>query len=303
MLTAELIKQKALEFGADIVGIGDISHYEGTIPQRDPRKILPAAKCVIGFGFRVPRALYRTMEQGTQFFNYTQLGVKYIDEDFAEIFLLKMGGLIENEGYDACLQRNVSNLRIQGDHTTNSELIDTYELVHAEPVSPDKPVPDIIMDFNRSAEICGLGSVSMKGTVLTPQFGPFVRFVFIVTDAPLECDKPFEGNLCDKCGECAAACPGNAIAKDGELNTWQCAVYYRGAHKSNTFMTDEFLKDDPEREAIINGDKKFDRESARAIYKKLDFLPSKSTGYAPCICGKKCDVACYKHLKAKGILA
>ena len=195
MLTAELIKRKALEFGADLVGIGDIAHYEGTIPQRDPRKILPAATCVIGFGFRVPRALYKSMEQGSQFFNYTQLGVKYIDEDLAEIFLLKMGGLIENEGYDACLQRNVSNLRIKGDHTTNAELIDTYELVHAEAIAPDKPVPDVIMDFARSAEICGLGSVSMPGNVITPQFGPFVRFAFIVTDAPLECDAPFQEQL------------------------------------------------------------------------------------------------------------
>lgn len=303
MLTAEWIKRKALEFGADIVGIGDIARYEGTIPQRDPRKILPAATCVIGFGFRVPRALYGSMERGSQFFNYTQLGVKYIDEDFAEIFLLKMGGLIENEGYDACLQRNVSNLRIKGDHTTNAELIDTYELVHAEPISPDKPVPDVIMDFGQSAEICGLGSVSMRGTVITPQFGPFVRFAFLVTDAPLECDPPFAEKLCDKCGECVKACPGHAIAPDGEFNSWQCAVYYRGAHKSNPFMTEEFLKGDPEREAVLNGTKVFNRESARAIYKKLDFLPSRSTGYAPCLCGKKCDLACYHHLKAKGILS
>ena len=68
-------------------------------------------------------------------------------------------------------------------------------------------------------------------------------------------------------------------------------------------MTEEFLKGDPEREAIRNGTKVFDRESARAIYKKLDFLPSRSTGYAPCLCGKRCDMACYHHLKAKGILA
>ena len=41
---------------------------------------------------------------------------------------------------------------------------------------------------------------------------------------------------------------------------------------------------------------RFDAESARKIYRKLDFLPSRSTGYAPCICGKKCDIACYKHI-------
>lgn len=302
MLTAQLIKQKAKEYGADLVGIGDIAHYAGTIPQRDPKQILPAATCVIGFGFRVPRALYRTMENGTQFFNYTQLGVKLIDEEFSEVFLLKMGALIENEGYDACLQRNVSNLKIKGDHTTNPELIDTYELVHAEPVAPGKPAPDIIMDFAESARICGLGSVSCKGNVIVPKFGPFVRFVFIVTDAPLETDDPFEGNLCDKCGECAKACPGHAIGADGALDTWQCAVYYRGAHRSNPFLTDEFLKDDPRREAILDGREHFTRESARALYPKLDFLPSHATGYAPCLCGRKCDTACYHHLKEKNLL-
>lgn len=302
MLTAEIIKRKAKEWGADLVGIGDISLFEGEIAQRDPRQILPRATCVIGFGFRVPRGLYNVMERGGQFFNYTQLGVKFIDEEFAEIFLLKMGGLIENEGYDACLQRNISNLRIKGDKTTNAEVNDTYELVHASPVAPGKPTPDIIMDFAKSAQICGLGEVSMRGTVITPRFGPFVRFAFIVTDAPLECDAPFTPNLCDRCGDCVKACPGHAIAEDGAMNTWQCAVYYRGAHRSNPFMTDECMKDEPDREAILNGDKVFDRDGARALYKKLNFLPSSTTGYAPCLCGKRCDMACYNHLKERGLV-
>ncbi|MBE6411814.1 MAG: hypothetical protein E7036_04595 [Opitutales bacterium] len=295
MLDAKTIKEKAIEFGASVVGIGDIKYFEGTIPQRDPKQILPNAKCVIGFGFRVPRAFYKTMDAQRQYFNYTQVGVKYIDEDLAEIFLLKMGGLIENEGYDACLQRNISNLRIKGDKTTNPELIDTYELVHAEPINASKPPPDIIMDFNQAAQICGLGSVGRSGHLIVPKIGPFVRLVFIVTDAPLECDEPFTKNFCEGCDECIKGCPGKAIGEN-DVNTWQCAVYYRGAHKSNPFMTDDFLKGDPEREAIINGDKVFDRESARAIYPKLDFLPSQ-TGYSPCLCGRKCDMVCYKHLK------
>ena len=134
-----------------------------------------------------------------------------------------------------------------------------------------------------------------------PKFGPFVRFVFIVTDAPLETDAPFGQSLCDRCGECVKACPGHAISLEEGVNTWQCAVYYRGAHRSNPFLPKDFLAGNPEREAILDGTKVFDRESARALYPELDFLPHR-TGYAPCLCGKKCDVACYNHLKEKNLL-
>ena len=67
-------------------------------------------------------------------------------------------------------------------------------------------------------------------------------------------------------------------------------------------MRDEFLAGVPEKEAIISGNKRFSREEAREIYKKINFLPSKPTGYIPCICGKACDMACYRHLKEKGVL-
>ncbi len=294
MLTAELIKQKARELGATVCGIGKI--YDEENPQRDPKMILPNAKCIIGFGFIVPKALYNTMEQGSQFYTYTTLGVKYIDEEMAEIFLLKIGGMIENEGYDACLQKAIPNLRIKGDKTTNPEVVDTYELIHAEAVEEGKPVPDVIIDFGKAAKACGLGEMGLNGKIINKKYGPFMRYCFIITDAPLECDAPLSESICDKCGECIKACPGNAVSENG-LDTWQCSVYYKGAHKSNPFITDEFLKGNPEREAILNGEKRFDAESAREIYKELNFLPNTQWGYSPCICGRKCDMACYKHIK------
>lgn len=298
MITAEIIKKKAEELGASVCGIGALDIFEGEDIQKDPKMILPNAKCIIGFGFAVPKGLYLTMDIKSQFYTYTTMGVKYIDEEMAEIFLLKIGGMIENEGYDACLQKAIPNLRIKGDKTTNPEVMDTYELIHAEPVEEGKPAPDVIIDFAKAAKACGIGEMGLSGKIINKEYGPFMRYCFIITDAPLEIDEPINKKICDNCGECVKACPGKAISENG-LDSWQCAVYYKGAHKSNPFITDDFLKGNPEREAILNGEKRFDKESAREIYKEMDFLPNTQWGYAPCLCGKKCDVACYKHLKGE----
>jgi len=297
MITSEIIKKKALELGASVCGIGSLDIFKDEIMGRDPKMILPNAKCIIGFGFAVPKGLIYTMQNETQFYAYPNYGVKYMDEEFAEIFLLKIGAMIENAGYDACLQKSVPNLRIKGDKTTNPEVMDTYELQFASPVEEGKPAPDVIIDFAKAAKTCGIGAVGASGHILNAKYGPFMRHNFIITDAPLDLDAPCE-SICDNCMACKNACPGHAITNDG-LDTWQCAVYYRGAHESNPFMTDEFLKDDPNRASILKGEYHFDAESARAIYPKLDFMPKTALGYAPCLCKKSCDVACYEHLFGK----
>ena len=298
MINAQLIKKKAAELGADVCGIGRLDLFENEDSQRDPKMILPSAKCIIGFGFAVPKGLYLTMDIRSQYYTYTSMGVKYIDEEMAEIFLLKMCALIEDEGYDACPQKAVPNLRIKGDKTTNPEVFDTYELIHAEPVEQGKPAPDVIIDFGKAAKACGIGEMGMSGKILNPTYGPFMRYCFLITDAPLDTDEALAEPLCDRCGACAKACPGNAVDEKG-LDSWQCAVYYRGAHRSNPFMTEDFLKGDPEREAILDGNKRFDSVSARALFRKMDFLPNTQWGYAPCLCGRACDVACYRHLKGE----
>ena len=298
MFNAEYIKKKAHEFGATLCGIGDIKYYIGDNPQRNPLSILPNAKCIIGIGVRVPSGLYKAMEYGNELYTYPTLGVKSIDEEYAEVLLLRMAGVIENEGYDACTQRYIPGIRIQGDKTTNPEVSDTYELKFASAVEPGKPVPDVIIDYEKAAWVCGLGEKGLHGKVITPNNYTFMRWSFIITDAPLECDEPLSEHLCDNCGECIRACPGHAIDENG-VDTWQCSVYYKGAHKSNPYITDDFLKDDPEREAILNGEKRFDAESARKIYPKLNFLPKTQYGYVACLCCKKCELACRDHMKAK----
>ena len=300
-MTSEYIKQKAKEFGATVCGIGNVELFRGDDPQRNPFSILPKAKSIIGFGIKIPRGLYNAMENERQFYNYTNLGVKYIDETFAEIFLIKMGRIIEDAGYDACMQRSIPGFKIQGDKSTNPEVNRIYELQFASAVEEGKPVPDVIIDYNKAAEVCGLGKVGLHNKVIVPKYGTYMRFVYIITDMPLEFDEPFTESLCDNCGKCKDACPGKAISDEG-VDSWQCSVYYRGAHKSNPFMNDDFLKDHPSREAIINGEARFDKESANEIYPSLKFLPNTHLGYVPCLCAKSCETVCYKHLKEVGKL-
>lgn len=297
MITSKQIKELAIKYGASNCGIGKLDIFKDEDIQRNPYMILPSAKCIIGFEFRIPSGLYKAMENGNQVFSYTTYGVKNVDEEFAEIFLLRMGAFIEDDGWDACLQRSYANLRTKGDTDTNPEVMGTFVL-DSDAVEEGKPCPDVIIDFGKAAQACGLGERGLSGKVISKKYGPYVRYAFIITDAPLEADDALCENICDKCGKCIAACPGKAISDKG-LDTWQCAVYYRGAHKSNPRMTADFLKDDPDREAILNGDYRFNEESAKKIFKKLDFLPE-FKGYAPCFCAKKCDTVCYNHLKEVG---
>ena len=130
MIDRMTIETAARELGAAAFGIGDLSLFDGEDPRRDPKMVCPQAKCLIGFGIPVPKGLYKTMKEGSQFYTYTTVGVKAIDEEYFEIFLFKMASLLEDAGYDACLQRTTPNLKVKGDKTCNPETIGIYELTY-----------------------------------------------------------------------------------------------------------------------------------------------------------------------------
>lgn len=315
MLTAAFIKEKARQYGADLVGIGDIRLYEGVSPREDPRSICPTAKVIIGAAFRIPRGILRGMKNGTQPYAYTSLGLKANSEERTVVFLMKMARIIENEGYEACLQRSCPHMQLRGKMDTNPEIEAVTTLNHTVSVGGGKPEPEILIDFHKAAVVCGMATLGVRGNALTPEFGPFQRFCYIITNAALETDPVLTTPMCDNCGECARACPGGAITMTdhssgfagtvynrADFDSWQCSVYYRGAHRSNPFLPGDFLRDHPQREAILSGTKRFTAEEAKEMYPQLDFLPDTQYGYVPCLCGKRCDLACYRHLEEKGLI-
>ncbi len=67
----------------------------------------------------------------------------------------------------------------------------------------------------------GLGELGRNGLLVTPQFGPRVRLCKVLTDLPLEPDKPIDFGVqeyCEKCKKCLKNCPAHAISEDKTAN-------------------------------------------------------------------------------------
>ena len=65
----------------------------------------------------------------------------------------------------------------------------------------------------------GLGELGRNGLLITPQYGSRVRLCKILTDLPLEADKPIEFGVkefCKQCKLCAEQCEAGAISMDDE---------------------------------------------------------------------------------------
>lgn len=277
--------------GADIVGFAPVSRFgsDSVI-----RTLLPEAKTVIGLAFRVLRGIYRGVEEGSTYYQYTTMGVENMEETVMPMATVRLSMMLEEEGYLALPQRRHQQIMAETD-STNPEV--AYDAIYRNRAS------EMQMDFSEAAVLCGLGEIGHHGALLTDEFGPFVRTCFVLTDAVIEATPIKEPHLCDKCGECVKGCPGKAISEDGKVDAWQCAVYYNGANGlKNPFMPPDAFKDFEDRVAIISGEAKVTPETARKILDNIYFYPPAQHAYQCSICGRACDVSCYRHLEEKGVL-
>lgn len=62
-----------------------------------------------------------------------------------------------------------------------------------------------------AAKYAGLGTVGLSRNLITPEWGPRVRFGSVLTAAVLPGDPELERDLCNGCGVCAKLCPVGAI--------------------------------------------------------------------------------------------
>ncbi|MCE5217256.1 (4Fe-4S)-binding protein [bacterium] len=237
MPTSEQVKEFAKSCGADLVGIGSMDRFEGAPKEMDPRYIFPEAKAIIGLAFRIHRGCFRGIEEGTFWGAYTSMGYAGINYRDAPIVLRAVCSALEDEGYEAVPIQNMLFLN------SRNPLNGVPHTV-SRPVSPDLPAPDVFLHYRIAAYICGMGEVGFSKVFLTPQFGPRQRFVFLLTDAPLEPDPIFDGQICDRCKLCVRDCTVGALSATetvkvqvaghdlewAKLDETKCSSGYQGAN-------------------------------------------------------------------------
>lgn len=78
-------------------------------------------------------------------------------------------------------------------------------------VSVLKECPVAFFSHRHAAFLAGLGNFGVNNMLLTPAFGPRVRFTSVFTTAAIAPDPLLREPLCTRCGRCADACPVHAL--------------------------------------------------------------------------------------------
>ncbi|MEM2294464.1 MAG: hypothetical protein QXT06_03670 [Candidatus Bathyarchaeia archaeon] len=197
-LTLE-VKEYARKLGADLVGIADSKLLENLDPEQghiSPSEYLRGCKAIVVIG------LAHT-DVCTEYPEFPVENLIYQDVYCNEYHTL-------NAELDRIAYRIARFLQDHG-----------YDAVPMPASSPFRRSPKPLPKYNRflyagishryAAYCAGLGEFGVNSLLLTPEFGPRVRFNSILTDAPLKPDKPYEGKVCKRCNRCVETCPSGAI--------------------------------------------------------------------------------------------
>ena len=111
-------------------------------------KIMPETKTVIGLAFRVLRGIYRGIEEGSTYYQYTTMGVENMEETIMPMAQMRISTLLEEEGFTAIPQRRHQQIMAESD-STNHEV--DYRSVYRGKSEETQ------LDFLDTAIKCGLG--------------------------------------------------------------------------------------------------------------------------------------------------
>lgn len=194
VLTEE-VKQKALDLGADKVGIAEAERADKTIMFfTSPFSILRDAKTMISLCIKYPDGVFDSSQEDLFVILSTFASTRQVLLAELNKVAFHLVKFLERKGYKA--------------------------------VSLDTPLPiderrwiSCLLSHRYVGQLAGLGDLGVNNLLLTPEWGPRIELATIVTNAPLKPDGPkLAGKIyeetCKKCFQCVDLCPTQALDRD-----------------------------------------------------------------------------------------
>lgn len=180
----DYIRTKAMEYGADLFGVADITHRKEHI-SIDPPEVISNFNRAVSLGVHLSDALLETIidHPNKLYQRHYKMANMFLDQ-----LAIRIGNLIQNMGY--------GYLPIPA-----SQIIDwDLQIAH--------------LSHRAVAFHAGLGWRGRSSLLINPRYGARVRYVTLLTDMDLPADSPVNTD-CGNCRACMNACPAGAITEEG----------------------------------------------------------------------------------------
>ena len=223
MVTETQIKEKALELGFHGVGIASVdsqdsavSHLKSWLEQgyhadmdwmtnpkrQDIKTLWPEVRSLIGLALN-----YYTPQQHSQEQNHGKISRYAWGRDYHKVLSKKLKALSQW-------------LESQGEQIQTRYYVDTG------------PVQDKVW-----AQRAGIGWIAKNGNLITRNYGSWVFLAEILTNLPLEPDRPHSDH-CGTCSRCLSSCPTQAIVSPYVVDANRCIAYHTIENRAVTLPTE-----------------------------------------------------------------
>ena len=211
-LSADDVKDKVRELGADLVGIADGQIMNDNPPDPDdPRRPSDITDHDAGRVIVIAKRL----NSGTTRIKRWDERHKYYNDELTtttlEEIALETVLWLENKGYPALIvpPSHVDPWRYQGDPSA-----------HMKP----------LLSLDHAAVEAGLGTLGLNRQLLTPEYGPRVMLAGVLSSVDVAADARRQDALClgPECGRCLQACPGDVVQHWDR--DWSACDRFRSPH-------------------------------------------------------------------------
>jgi epoxyqueuosine reductase len=201
----------ARALGASLVGVASIERFQGAPKGHHPTDLLPGAQAVVTFGIRL---LDRVLE-------WPELlqGSPSVSEEIRLEALHKL--FYRRSGYDIINDHLNTIALLLANHLEDAGHLSLYFPATYGPLTEKLQEMPAMFSQRHAAVRAGLGEFGLNNVVVTPRYGPRIRFNSVLTTARLTASPLLTEKVClgVDCNVCVDACPPHALSVLPEAKT------------------------------------------------------------------------------------